>query len=166
MSRILLTDAEQTASLMAGVGLQISAVLAAPQGGVALELKHAVTGATEVVILSREVAETFQEQVTATLRCNPLDRHAGAAARLEQWRQDRAARPLVSIRCPKPDCHRGFQTQLDCDGWAECPECGEEFDPLQVVEPVRPQARTLAQHLTGLFTVFSSTGQASTEATP
>ncbi|WP_407540259.1 hypothetical protein Q0M94_02340 [Deinococcus radiomollis] len=70
MSRILLTDAEQLRSKIEGVGFQVAAVLAGPNGGVVLELKHPVTEAQEVLILTPEQAEVMVEQVTATLRCN------------------------------------------------------------------------------------------------
>ena len=90
MSRILLTDAEQLRSNANGVGFQVAAVLAGPNGGVTLELKHLVTEAREVILLTPEQVEVVVEQVTATLRCNAPDPHAKAVTSLAAWKARRA----------------------------------------------------------------------------
>ncbi|MGY2892515.1 hypothetical protein [Deinococcus sp. UYEF24] len=95
MSRILLTDAEQLRSKIEGVGFQVAAVLAGPNGGVTLELSNPVTEAKEVVNLPREQAEALVEQVTATLRCNAPDPYKPAADRFDVWTAAQTAARLL-----------------------------------------------------------------------
>ncbi|MGY2892792.1 hypothetical protein [Deinococcus sp. UYEF24] len=112
MSRILLTDAEQLRSKIEGVGFQVAAVLAAPNGGVTLELLNPVTEAKEVINLPREQAQTLVEQVGAALRCAPLASHTPVPTteRYRFWNRQRLADDLAALAFDGPE------TETSCIG--------------------------------------------------
>ena len=72
-------------------------VLAGRDGGLYFLIQNDVTGEVADEVVPREAAEALIEQASATLRCAPLDTHAGAVARMAVW-NDRHA----SGQCP--DC--------------------------------------------------------------
>jgi hypothetical protein len=114
-------------------------VLSGPGGGLIVRMQNDVTGEVMADLLTRDAAEAFIEQASATLRCAPLDPHAKAVASLEAWKARRAGHicrdcddndlPCTCQIAERP--HLAHQTMVlgvcrDCHGPAEgiiCPDC-------------------------------------------
>jgi hypothetical protein len=113
-------------------------VLSGPNGGLIVRMENELTGEVMADLLPRDMAEALIEQASATLRCAPLDPHAGKAASFSHWTSIHAAGQCAV--CNEWEQRRVGRTCCDCTA-------GETAGPCECQLRERPYLMTYAEQL-------------------